>query len=112
VRCLLPLRDHEVCEEFLLIGVGPVVGATILGYLFVEATRSFADLDASYSGQTILGLAPPLAIGYGFLLLGAVLVVLWRLLGHNRFFGRRAFETVDPEVASGAVAVAETTGLD
>jgi amino acid transporter len=99
-------------KNFLLMGVGPAVGATMLGYLFVEATRSFADVEESYSGQTILGLAPPLAIGYGFLLVGVVLVAVWRLLGHERFFGRRAFESVDPEVAAGRMAVAETVGLE
>jgi hypothetical protein len=106
---------HELAKSpknFLLMGVGPAVGATLLGYLFIEATRSFADLENSYSGQTILGMAPPLAIGYGFLLLGVLLVVVWRLLGHTRFFGRRAFEAVDPEVATGGVAVAETAGLE
>ena len=99
-------------KNFLLIGVGPIAGALILGYLFVEATRSFADVDASYSGQTILGFAPPLVIGYGFLLLGVVLVVLWRLAGHKPFFDRHAFERVDPDVAAGKVAVEETVGLE
>ena len=94
------------------MGVGPIAGALMLGFLFVEATRSFADVDASYSGQTILGVAPPLAIGYGFLLLGVVLVVLWRIAGHKPFFDRRAFELVDPDVAAGKVKVAETEGLD
>jgi hypothetical protein len=40
-------------------------------------------------------------IGVGFLLLGLVLLVLWRLGGHERFFGRKAFEAVDPHVARG-----------
>ena len=39
--------------------------------------------DASYSGQEILGVAPPLAIGYGFLLLGVVLMIVWRLTGEG-----------------------------
>jgi hypothetical protein len=26
---------------------------------------------------------------------------LWRLGGHERFFGRKAFEAVDPQVATG-----------
>ena len=99
-------------KNFLLMGVGPIAGALILGFLFVEATRSFADVDASYSGQTILGVAPPLAIGYGFLLLGVVLVVLWRIAGHKPFFDRRPFELVNPDVAAGKVKVAETEGLD
>ena len=61
-----------------------------MGYLFVEASRSFADAEESYSGQTILGFAPPLVIGYGFLLLGVVLVVVWRLFGHEGYFRRQA----------------------
>jgi amino acid transporter len=114
IACVVYYRNElaKSPKNFLLIGVGPAVGATLLGYLFIEATRSFADLENSYSGQTILGMAPPLAIGYGFLLLGVLLVVVWRLLGHTRFFGRRAFEAVDPEVATGGVAVAETAGLE
>ncbi len=114
IACAVYYR-HEItksAKNFILIGVGPLLGALMLGYLFVEATRSFADADASYSGQTVLGFAPPLAIGYGFLLLGVVLVVVWRLTGHDRFFGRKAFEAVDPAVATGQVARTETAGLD
>jgi hypothetical protein len=39
-------------------------------------------------------------LGVGLLLLGVVLMLVWRLTGHDRFFGRRT-ETVDPEVAAG-----------
>jgi hypothetical protein len=35
-----------------------------------------------------------------------VLEVVWRLTGHQTFFGRKAFEAVDPEVAAGRVKVA------
>jgi len=94
--------------NFVIIGVGPAIGALLLGYLFVEATRSLADTGESYSGQEILGFAPPLAIGYGFLLLGMILMVVWRVVGgHERYFHRRAFETVDPAIASGVAQVAE-----
>ena len=68
-------------KDFLIIGVLPPIGASILGYLFVEATRSLSDTGESYSGQEILGLAPPIAIGYGFLVLGLILMVVWRLTG-------------------------------
>jgi tellurite resistance protein TehA-like permease len=96
IACVVYYR-HELAKSVknvLLIGVGPIAGALILGYLFVEATRSFADVEESYSGQTILGFA------------------IWRLTGHERFFGRHAFERVDPEVAAGKVAVEETVGLE
>ena len=115
VACVVYYRRElrKSVKNFLFIGVGPIVGAILLGYLFVEASRRLADVDESYTGQTILGLGPPFVIGYGFMLVGVVLLVLWRLLGsHERFFGRRPFEAVDPEVASGQVKVAETVGLD
>jgi hypothetical protein len=45
-------------------------------------------------------------LGIGLLLLGLVLMLLWRAGGHRSFFGRKT-ETVDPEVAAGRkVAVA------
>ena len=110
VACIVYYRREltKSVWNFVIIGVGPAIGALLLGYLFVEATRSLADTGESYSGQEILGLAPPLAIGYGFLLLGAILMVVWRVAGGGEsYFQRRPFEAVDPAVASGAVQVAD-----
>jgi hypothetical protein len=39
-------------------------------------------------------------LGLGLLLLGVVLMLLWRAGGHEDFFGRRR-EIVDPDVAAG-----------
>jgi amino acid transporter len=88
-------------KNFLFIGVGPLVGAAILGYLFMKSAIDLSDAENSYSGQSILGMGVPFVIGMGFLLLGLVLLVLWRLVGPERFFGRRAFEKVDPAIAAG-----------
>jgi hypothetical protein len=44
----------------------------------------------------------PFVIGIGFILLGFVLLIVWRLRGNERFFGRRPFEAVDPALAEGA----------
>lgn len=87
-------------KNFLFIGVGPVVGAAILAYLFVRAIDVNSDPDASYTGSTLFGIAVPVVLGVGLLLLGVVLMLVWRLRGHRRFFGRKT-ETVDPEVAAG-----------
>ncbi len=88
-------------KNFVFIGVGPLVGAVILGYLFVKSALDLADPENSYSGQDLLGLGIPFVIAVGFLLLGLVLLVAWRLAGNERFFGRPAFEAVDPAVAAG-----------
>jgi amino acid transporter len=87
-------------KNFLFIGVGPVAGASILGYLFFKAIDEYRQVDQSYSGSELFGIAIPVVLGVGLLLLGVVLMLVWRLTGHDRFFGRRT-ETVDPEVAAG-----------
>jgi amino acid transporter len=87
-------------KNFLFIGVGPVVGGTILGYLFFKAIDEYRDPGASYSGSEVFGLAVPVVLGVGLLVLGVALSAIWRLVGNERFFGR-ARETVDPDVAAG-----------
>jgi len=97
-------------KNLLFIGVGPVVGAVVLGFLFVKSAIDLSDAENSYSGQEVLGMGVPFVIGMGFLLLGFVLLVLWRLAGNERFFGRKAFEAVDPAIAAGDVAPATAGG--
>jgi hypothetical protein len=87
-------------ENFLSIGVGPVIGSLILGYLFYKAIVEYAKVDDSYSGTQAFGLAIPVVLGLGLLLLGGALMLVWRAVGYERFF-RRHPETVDPEVAAG-----------
>ena len=74
------------------------MGGTILGYLFFKATAEYSKADQSYSGSEIFGIAVPVVLGVGLLLLGVVLMLLWR--ASNGFFGRKT-EIVDPEVAAG-----------
>ncbi len=96
-------------KNFLFIGVAPLVGAAVLFYLFVKSCIDLSDPANSYTGQTWLGVGPPLVIGVGFLLLGVVFMIVWRLMGHMRYFGRKPFEAVDPAVAEGKVKVAGDT---
>jgi amino acid transporter len=92
--------------NFLFIGVGPVLGALMLSYLFLRAIDEYSQTDQSYSGSEVLGIAVPVVLGLGLLVLGAVLMAIWRTGGHEEFFERRR-ETVDPDVAAGrAVGVA------
>jgi amino acid transporter len=87
-------------KNFFFIGVGPVVGALILSYLFGRAVHEYSRTDQSYSGGELFGVAVPAVLGLGLLLLGVVLMFLWRAGGHEDFFSRRR-EIVDPEVAAG-----------
>jgi amino acid transporter len=87
-------------KNFLFIGVGPVIGGLILGYLFFKAIDEYRDPAASYSGSEVFGLAVPVVLGIGLLLLGVILSIVWRLTGHEQYFGRKR-EIVDPDVAAG-----------
>jgi amino acid transporter len=63
---------------FLLVGVGPVVGALLLLWLLVLSIRDIADPGNSYTGQAWLGVGPPLVIGVGIVLMGLLLMFWWR----------------------------------
>ena len=65
-------------SAFLLIGVGPLVGAGLLVWLLVLSIRDLADPGNSYTGQAWLGVGPPLVIGVGIFLVGLVLMLVWR----------------------------------
>jgi amino acid transporter len=80
-------------KSFLLIGVGPTLGGLILAAIFVKSCVDLSKPENSESGDSWFGLGPPLVIGLGFLVLGAILMLLWRL-EHPQFFRRR------PEVAA------------
>jgi amino acid transporter len=96
---------HELLKSvknFIFIGAAPVLGGLVLAYLFFRSMADLANPGTSYTGGSIFGLGVPLVIGLGFLILGVVLMVIWRLGGHERFFGRTP-ETVPPEIAEGRV---------
>jgi len=70
------------------------------GEVIAEVPRSAAeDVDRAVAAAEQAWV--PLAIALGFFLLGAVLLVAWRLAGNERFFGRRAFEAVEPGAGTG-----------
>ena len=81
IACIVYYRREltKSIWNFVFIGVGPAVGAS-------DARVPLRRGDAVARrhrrvltpGQEILGLAPPIAIGYGFLLLGVILMVVWR----------------------------------
>ncbi|HEY1285465.1 MAG TPA: APC family permease [Solirubrobacterales bacterium] len=75
-------------KNFFFVGVGPLLGGVILFYLLIKNGIELADPANSESGNSWLGVGPPLLIAIFFLLLGVLLMfVQWRALPD--FFRRR-----------------------
>jgi amino acid transporter len=69
---------HSV-KNFFFIGVGPSFGGAILFYLLVKNGIELSDPANSESGNSWLGIGPPLVIAIFFLILGFLLMfVQWR----------------------------------
>ncbi len=101
VACAIFYRRHltESLKNLLLIGVGPVVGSALLGWLLIESVRDMADPANSYSGQSWLGVGPPLVIGVTVLLAGVVLMLVWRAID-GRYWQERP-SVADPALVRG-----------
>ncbi len=56
-------------------------------------------------GQRLLGVGVPLAIALFFIILGLVLMFVWRFTGGPKFFERKGFEAVPHEIAVGGGTV-------
>ena len=80
IACAIYFRRQLLssAHNLLLIGVGPVVGAVLLLWLLVESVVDMADPANSYSGQSWLGVGPPLVIGVAIFVAGLALMALWR----------------------------------
>jgi amino acid transporter len=75
-------------KNFFFVGVGPFLGGAILFYLLVKNAIELSDPANSESGNSWLGIGPPLVIAIFFFLLGLVLMaVQWR--NAPAFFRRR-----------------------
>jgi amino acid transporter len=79
-------------KNFFFVGVGPALGGVILFYLLIKNSIELSDPTNSESGDSWLGIGPPLLIAAFFLVLGLILMAIqWRAL--PAFFHRK------PEVA-------------
>jgi amino acid transporter len=80
---------------FLLVGVGPVLGALMLVWLLVLSIGDLADPENSYTGQAWLGVGPPLVIGVGIFVAG-LLVMFWWRTRDGRFWQERPSVAAEP----------------
>ncbi|MGE5409236.1 MAG: APC family permease [Syntrophothermus sp.] len=75
-------------KNFFFIGVGPTFGGAVLTYLLIKNGIELANPANSESGNSWLGIGPPLVIAVFFLLLGVIFMVIqWRKV--PEFFRRR-----------------------
>jgi amino acid transporter len=89
-------------KNFFFVGLGPLVGGLILFYLLIKNGIELSDPANSESGNSWLGVGPPLLIAAFFLVLGVLLMfVQWRRV--PSFFRRR------PEVAPAGFLEGEAT---
>ena len=101
LACAVYYRRHltESLHNFLLIGLGPLVGAGLLAWLLVESVSDMSDPANSYSGVSWFGVGPPLVIGIGITLAGVILMVVWRFV--SPVFWSERPEVADPALVPG-----------
>jgi len=87
-------------KNFVFIGIAPLIGAVVLTWLFVKSCIDLSKPENSSSGDSWIGLGPPLVIGLGWLLVGVVAMLYW--WSSNREFFTRRPEVVDPAFAAAA----------
>jgi amino acid transporter len=85
-------------KNFVGMGVLPLVGALVLTWAFVQSVIDLASPLSSYTCTdsedaatcaNLFGMGVPLALSIGFLILGLILLVLWRMMAPEFFRQRR-----------------------
>jgi amino acid transporter len=75
-------------KGLLFAVIAPAAGGVMLTWVLVRSIIDLSDPANSESGNSWFGLGPPLVIGIGFMVLGAVLM-LWWSRGHSFFFRQK-----------------------
>jgi amino acid transporter len=106
---------HELfksAKNFFFVGVAPVLGGVILTWVLIKSVIDLSKPANSESGDSWLGVGPPLVIGVGLMLFGIALMFWWYAAGHRDFFGRKA-EVAEPGSLEGPppAVPAETAGV-
>ncbi len=113
VACAVYYRRHllDSTKNLFLIGVGPLVGSALLIWLLGLSIRDMSNPENSYSGQSWLGVGPPLVIGTGIFLVGVALMLFWRSQD-VRYWQERP-GVADPDVVRGRkAALSDPDGLE
>jgi amino acid transporter len=130
--CVFYYRRHifKSVNNFVFIGLAPLLGGVILAVLFVVAIFYYSDPVNSASGNQAWfpgihfsfhifhwhiyvkkGLGPPLVLGIGLLVLGVPLMLIWKIRNREFFHrDREVAESVDapaPPLTPGVIPVTD-----
>jgi amino acid transporter len=101
IACAVYYRRElsKSAKNLLFMGIAPLAGAAMLIYLFIESARQLSDPGESDTGTELLGVGVPLFVAVVLILVGFVLMLLWRFAGsgHEQFFKRKPFEALPPD---------------
>jgi amino acid transporter len=93
---------HQVLKsvkKFVFLGLFPLIGALSLTWVFGASIDSLYYPANSASGTSWFGVGPPLIIGLGFIISGAIVMILARLfVKRSKPFFARKMETVETMV--------------
>ena len=93
----------KAIKPAVFIGFAPLLGALLLGFVLVRSIVDLANPSASDSGEVWFGVTPALVMGVGFMVIGVILMFVWRSLHKLPYFARK-LETVPAEAAARAPA--------
>ncbi|MFT4050067.1 MAG: APC family permease [Solirubrobacterales bacterium] len=101
VACVVYYRKElfKSAKNFFFIGVCPMIGAILLGLMFVKSAWDLASPANSESGESWFGVGPPLMIVIIFFIIG--LLYMFYFAAKNPDFFRRKTEIADPAVLYG-----------
>ncbi len=87
LSCVVYYRRHVVgsVKGFVLVGLGPLLGALGLVVILIVGVQALTDAANEAPETRILGLAAPVAIACGILLLGVIVMVI-RMIQSPSFF--------------------------
>ncbi len=97
VACAIYFRKRLTAsvKNMVLIGIGPVIGSILLAWLLIRSVIDMSDPANSYSGQSWLGMGPPLVIGIGIGVVGIAVMLFWRTRD-ARYWQERTSTAEDP----------------
>lgn len=92
-------------RDVTMVWLSGIVGGAVLAWAFFKSSIDLSDPANSESGESWLGLGPPLVIGIGGLLVGAVLMEIMRITNKPPIFFARVRGTASRSLKDRVIAM-------